>query len=101
MERTVNTARARLGIRIAAALLLGIGVAAAPALTYAQHAGGGPWAAATWAAAAVAAHASGGAHLAVSAGPRWRPHFGGAHVARPIHGGAYRLALDLSAPRAT
>jgi hypothetical protein len=67
-EKAVNIARARLVIRTAAAVLIGVSVAAAPALTYAQHAGGG------------GGHVSGGGGGA---------HFGGAHASAPHFTGGH------------
>ena len=78
MEKAVNIARARVVIRTAAAVLLGVGVAVAPALSYAQHAGGGHMG------GGGGGHSSGGGfHAAPSA-----PHFSGGHVGG-YHGGGY------------
>jgi|HubBroStandDraft_6_1064221.scaffolds.fasta_scaffold706969_1 hypothetical protein len=101
MEKAVNIARARV-IRIAAAVLLGVGVATAPALTYAQHAGGGGGHAGGGAGgahmggghAAMAPHFSGGVHMAGGYGGYHGGAYGGAHYARPGYapghvGGAY------------
>jgi len=70
----VNIARARTVIRTAAALLVGVSVAAAPALTYAQHIGG---------AGGVGGHIGGVPHMGGA------PHMGGGapHMAMPHFGG--------------
>ena len=90
----MNIATARLGIRIAAALLLGIGIAAAPALTYAQHmsgggahmggVGGGHFG------GGGGAHYGGGVHFGGSQRGFAGAHmgsYGGAHYASPAHSG--------------
>jgi len=81
MERAVNIVRARV-IRTAAALLLGVGVAAAPALTYAQHGGFGGGGGGHMGGGG-GAHFGGGGH-AVAA-----PHFGGVHMGANFRGPAY------------
>src|ERR1700742_3681755 len=67
MEKTVNIAFVRSVIRTTAAVLLGVGVAAAPA--YAQHMGGGGHIG-----GGGGGHFSGGGHVGAAAAP----HFGGA-----------------------
>jgi hypothetical protein len=79
-EKSVNTARARLVIRTAAAVLIGVSVAAAPGLTYAQHAGGGGGGGGHMSAGG--AHFGGGAHMAA-------PHFSGVHGMSGYHGTGY------------
>jgi hypothetical protein len=73
----VNTVRARGLIQFAAALLLGIGAAAAPGLTYAQHASGGGMG---------GAHMGGAPHMGGVGGS----HFGGSH---PGFGGGARAGF--------
>jgi hypothetical protein len=76
---SVNKVRARHLLRTGAALLLGVAVAAAPALTYAQHSmggGGGHFS------GGGGAHFSGGGHAAFGGGHYGAPHgFAGPHFA--------------------
>ena len=84
---SVNKVRARHLLRTAAALLLGVAVAAAPALTYAQHSmggGGGHFSGGGGAHFSGGGHAAFGGHYAAPrgfAGPHFAPggaaHFGG------------------------
>jgi hypothetical protein len=83
MEKAVNIARA-LVIRTAAAVLLGVGVAAAPALTYAQHAGGGH-----------AGGGGGGAHFGGGGGFHAAP---GPHFSGGFHGGGYAGGAHYARP---
>lgn len=74
-EQTVNIANMRTVIRTAAAVLIGVGVAVAPA--YAQHAGGG------------GGHVGGGGGHFGGGGHVSAPSFGGGHVGMPHFGGGH------------
>ncbi len=76
-ETAVNIARAQIVIRTAAAVLLGLSVAAAPNLTYAQHSGFG---------GGHAASGGGGAHFGGGGHAVTAPHFGGVHMGANFRG---------------
>ncbi|HSY04595.1 MAG TPA: hypothetical protein VK803_01545 [Steroidobacteraceae bacterium] len=91
----MNTARARHVVQTAAAVLLGLAVAAAPALTYAQHSGGGGGGGGGGhGGGGGGGHVSGGAHGGGGHAMGGARFGGGAHVAAPhfAAGGHYYSA---------